>query len=47
MLFRSREIVAWGPTETVMTAANLTEARHMAEAWDESAHACAVPEAVP
>ena len=45
-LLLAREVVAWGPTELVMTDANLAEARQMAEAWDESAHACAVPEAV-
>ncbi|MGB8842404.1 MAG: ABC transporter ATP-binding protein [Aliidongia sp.] len=45
-LLLARELVAWGPTEAVMTVDNLADARHMAEAWDESAHACAVPEAV-
>jgi zinc/manganese transport system ATP-binding protein len=41
-LLLARERVAWGATETVLTPANLARARHMAEAWDEDAHACAV-----
>jgi zinc/manganese transport system ATP-binding protein len=46
-LLLAREIVAWGPTAEVMTAGNLAKARHMAEAWDEDAHACTIAEAVP
>ena len=46
-LLLAREIVAWGKTSQVMTPAHLAAARRMAEAWDEDAHACAVPEAVP
>ena len=40
-LLLARELVAWGPTETVMTAEKLAAARDMAEAWDEAAHPCA------
>jgi zinc/manganese transport system ATP-binding protein len=46
-LLLAREVVAWGPTPEVMSAASLAAARHMAEAWDEDAHACAVAEAMP
>ncbi len=38
----AREMVAWDATPAVLTPANLTRARHMAEAWDEEAEACAV-----
>jgi zinc/manganese transport system ATP-binding protein len=34
--------VAWGSTAQVLTAENLTEARRMCEAFDETAAACAV-----
>jgi len=44
-LLLAREVVAWGPTAEVMTVAHLAEARRMAEAWDESAHACTLAEA--
>ncbi|MBM3555718.1 MAG: ATP-binding cassette domain-containing protein, partial [Alphaproteobacteria bacterium] len=36
----AREVVSWGPTETVLTAANLDRARLMAEAWDDNAAVC-------
>jgi zinc/manganese transport system ATP-binding protein len=43
-LLLAREPVAWGLTAEVLTAANLDRARHMCEAFDERAIACAVPE---
>ena len=46
-LLLAREVVAWGPTTEVLTPENLARARHMAEAWDEHAHACTVAEAMP
>lgn len=39
-LLLAREPVAWGPTDTVMTAQNLLQARQMAEAWDDRATVC-------
>jgi zinc/manganese transport system ATP-binding protein len=39
-LLLAREMVAWDATPAVLTPANLTRARHMAEAWDENAEAC-------
>ncbi len=39
-LLLAREVVAWGPTSTVITAANLLKARQMCEAFDETAQAC-------
>jgi len=36
------DVLAWGATEQVLTAENLTEARRMCEAFDETATACAV-----
>ncbi|HVJ52936.1 MAG TPA: ABC transporter ATP-binding protein [Aliidongia sp.] len=39
----ARELVAWDATPSVLTPANLTRARHMAEAWDDGAEACALP----
>lgn len=39
-LLLAREAIAWGPTETVLSSANLLRARAMAENWDESAPAC-------
>jgi zinc/manganese transport system ATP-binding protein len=39
----ARECVAWGPTAEVLTDAKLQRARAIAEAWDETAAACAVP----
>ncbi|HXQ83598.1 MAG TPA: ABC transporter ATP-binding protein [Xanthobacteraceae bacterium] len=41
-LLLAREPVAWGPTREVLTAENLSKARRMCEAFDESAEACAV-----
>jgi len=41
-LLLAREPVAWGTTLSVLTAENLTKARHMCEAFDEDAAACAV-----
>ncbi|QWG22818.1 ABC transporter ATP-binding protein [Bradyrhizobium sediminis] len=41
-LLLARGPVAWGPTAEVLTAANLSEARRMCEAFDDSAAACAV-----
>ena len=34
-LLLAREQIAWGPTEQVMSAANLLSARAMAEKWDD------------
>jgi zinc/manganese transport system ATP-binding protein len=39
-LLLARECIAWGPTATVLTDANLRRARAMAEAWDETAAIC-------
>ena len=39
-LLIARELIAWGPTTDVMSAANLTRARAMAEHWDEGAAVC-------
>lgn len=36
-LLLAREPIAWGPTETVLSPANLLRARAMAEHWDENA----------
>jgi zinc/manganese transport system ATP-binding protein len=41
-LLLARGLVAWGPTEQVLTLDNLAEARRMCEAFDDSAAACAV-----
>jgi zinc/manganese transport system ATP-binding protein len=41
-LLLAREPVTWGPTHEVLTSDNLNKARHMCEAFDESAEACAV-----
>jgi zinc/manganese transport system ATP-binding protein len=41
-LLLAREPVAWGVTREVLTAENLDRARHMCEAFDEGAAACAV-----
>ena len=43
-LLLARGPVAWGATAQVLTAENLTEARRMCEAFDDSAAACAVDE---
>jgi zinc/manganese transport system ATP-binding protein len=40
-LLLAREKVAWGDTASVLTADNLQKARHMCEAFDERAAACA------
>lgn len=40
-LLLAREPVAWGATSEVLTVENLLQARHMCEAFDESAAACA------
>jgi zinc/manganese transport system ATP-binding protein len=39
-LLLARELVAWGPTETVLSRENLAAARRISEAWDENAQAC-------
>ena len=41
-LLLARGQVAWGATTEVLTAENLSEARRMCEAFDDSAAACAV-----
>jgi zinc/manganese transport system ATP-binding protein len=41
-LLLAREPVAWGPTGSVLTAANLLAARQMCEAFDDHAAACHV-----
>jgi zinc/manganese transport system ATP-binding protein len=40
-LLLARETVAWGDTASVLTADNMQKARHMCEAFDEEAAACA------
>ena len=40
-LLLARETVAWGETGAVLTAGNLLKARHMVEAFDSHAPACA------
>lgn len=40
-LLLAREPVAWGPSANVLTPENLLKARHMCEAFDEKAAACA------
>jgi zinc/manganese transport system ATP-binding protein len=44
VLLLAREPVAWGATREVLTADNLGTARHMCEAFDDAAQACAVEE---
>ncbi len=39
-LLLAREPVAWGNTQTTLTPDNLIKARHMCEAFDDSAAAC-------
>lgn len=39
-LLIARTTVAWGPTETALSAENLLKARAMAERWDEAAPVC-------
>lgn len=46
-LLLAREAIAWGATETVLTADNLARARRMAEAWDDSAGKCDFDTALP
>ena len=46
-LLLARGEVAWGATNDVLTAENLSEARRMCEAFDDSAAACAVDAAAP
>ncbi|MDO8533714.1 MAG: ABC transporter ATP-binding protein [Xanthobacteraceae bacterium] len=41
-LLLAREKVAWGATANVLTPENLLKARHMCEAFDDEAAACAV-----
>ena len=41
-LLMAREPVAWGETGRVLTPENLLKARHMCEAFDETADECAV-----
>ena len=41
-LLLAREPVAWGETAGVLTPENLAKARHMCEAFDETAAECAV-----
>ena len=40
VLYLAREVVDWGPTARVLTAANQLKARAMAERWDPDAEAC-------
>jgi zinc/manganese transport system ATP-binding protein len=44
-LLLARELIAAGPTEQALTAANLLRARAMAESWDEAAGVCHTDEA--
>jgi zinc/manganese transport system ATP-binding protein len=39
-LLLAREPIAWGPTASTMTSANLQRAQTMAEGWDEDAQIC-------
>jgi zinc/manganese transport system ATP-binding protein len=39
-LLLARECIAWGASAEVLTEANWIRARHMAEAWDETAAIC-------
>ncbi|GEP01396.1 metal ABC transporter ATP-binding protein [Methylobacterium haplocladii] len=39
-LLLAREPIAWGPTAAVLTPHNLERARHLSEAWDETAAIC-------
>lgn len=41
-LLLARELVAWGATEAVMTEQHLSQARTLAEAWDDDAAVCDV-----
>lgn len=42
-LLLARELIAWGPTETVLAAPNLLRARALAERWNEYAAICNLP----
>ena len=42
-LLLAREPVAWGATGAVLTPENLVKARHMCEAFEETAAECALP----
>jgi zinc/manganese transport system ATP-binding protein len=42
-LLLARSAVAWGPTPQVLTTDNLSKARQMCEAFDDSAAACLAP----
>jgi zinc/manganese transport system ATP-binding protein len=39
-LLLAREMVAWGPTETVLTPINLLKASAVSEAWDQASPLC-------
>lgn len=39
-LLLARRLIGWGPTQEVMSSANLLQARAMAERWDDDAEAC-------
>lgn len=39
-LLLAKECIAWGPTEAVLTPANLARANGMAQGWDDSAAIC-------
>ena len=39
-LLLAREMVAWGPTETVLTPINLLKASAVSEVWDQAAPVC-------
>ena len=39
-LLLARQVIAWGPTDQVLTPTHLNQARLMAEAWDEDAAIC-------
>lgn len=39
-LLLARQGVAWGSTQSTLTAGNLLKARSMAEAWDDTANVC-------
>ena len=38
-LLIARDLIAWGPTDAVLTPANLLRAREAAEAWDDAPRA--------
>jgi zinc/manganese transport system ATP-binding protein len=45
-LLLAREVVAWGQTAQVMIPAHLSQARNMAQAWNDTAPLCEVDRAV-